>query len=325
MRLAPFALLAAFPGPCGWNASAPPDSGDSGLTPSESNLSEDGSSRPIPDSWDRDDPVHVCTRWQTDRLADDEGSWTGAVDSCDAGDNVLGRENALRRINLMRWLARLPDDVGTDRDRDDAAQQCALMMHAQGALSHDPGGSWACSSPDGASAAAASVLASAPAVLGIDLFMVDDGNADTLGHRRWLLSNSLGRAGIGATSAYSCVWVVDDRGTGSNTWTAWPAPGPFPLQAMAPVDGFSTSLDDTGWTVQSDIHDLTDAQIDLWQDGDWMPLVEWNLQPWTGSRSAVAFRPDGWRSKAGSTYTVQIKGGDTVILYSVYLTDCAVY
>ncbi|MFY0532355.1 CAP domain-containing protein [Nannocystis pusilla] len=78
-----------------------------------------------------------------------EGTWSGAVAGCQAGDTgAPGRDNALRLINLYRWLAGLPA-VGHDAGLNAKAQQCALMMHANGQLSHDPPMQWDCYSADG--------------------------------------------------------------------------------------------------------------------------------------------------------------------------------
>ena len=251
-----------------------------------------------------------------------EGAWSGDTGTCATGDNAESRASSLQQINLMRWLARMPANVVTTSERDQAAQQCALMMHAQGALSHEPGAAWSCHTARGAEAAAESVLASAPAGAAIDLFFLDDGNEATLGHRRWLLSNELRTAGIGSTSLFSCVWVTEGDGQLVRDWIAWPPPGDVPAGVMTPSPYSDLSLDDTGWTVQSDTLDLNGVLVQVWEDGVARAVRSWSLAENYGSRSAVAFAPVGWRAQAGHAYAVNLTGPGVDVRYEVRLTDC---
>ena len=275
------------------------------------------------EGWDRSSAADVCAVWTRARAARSEGAWSGRADECRTGDNAVGRAYALHEVNLTRWLAGLPDRVETDPDLDYATQQCAVMMHGQGALSHTPPGDWACFTSRGAVAAEASLLASAPAVAAVDLYLIDKGHPDTLGHRRWLLSNTLETTGIGTTNQFSCLWVVDGSGEDAGLpWVAWPPPGPIPAELLRPSELSSLGLDDTGWTVQSDAFDLSGGTARVWEDGVERPVQTWDLAPWVGSRSALAFAPQGWESRAGAVYDVRIQGGGTTIEYRVEPTDC---
>ncbi len=117
----------------------------------------------------------VCDRWNADRRARDEGTWTGSVADCDPGD-VLdpGRENTLRQVNLYRWLAGLPA-VATDAAKNASAQACALIMHANDTIEHVVPSSWRCREPLGAQSAGLSNLATTPGVEALDLYMTDEG------------------------------------------------------------------------------------------------------------------------------------------------------
>src|SRR5690606_35193141 len=89
-------------------------------------------------------PEGVCARWNADRADMSEGSWSGEVSSCSPGDvSAPGRDNALRLVNLYRFLAALPE-VDHDPERNQKAQACALMMDANQSLSHTPPTSWSC-------------------------------------------------------------------------------------------------------------------------------------------------------------------------------------
>jgi hypothetical protein len=248
-----------------------------------------------------------------------EGAWSGSVGSCDAGDIAAsGRENALRLVNLYRWLCDLP--AVTDDDAKNAGnQECALMMDANGDLNHYPPTTWTCYTEAGAGSAGQSNIATAPAVSAVDLYMVDPGNPTTIGHRRWILSNSLGPIGIGSTSSYSCMNVLYGSGSAGAAWTAWPPPGPVPFEAFAPS---WTSVDQTGWTVQSDSIELSGADVTVTMDGDELPVTVTALLSGYGSSSAISFIPSGWSTAAGNTYHVSLSGISSTIEYDVEVVDC---
>ena len=63
------------------------------------------------------------------------------------------------RINYFRAMAGLPGDVVFDTTWNAQCQEAALMMIAEGNLSHSPPTGWACYSADGATAAGKSNLA----------------------------------------------------------------------------------------------------------------------------------------------------------------------
>lgn len=240
--------------------------------------------------------------------------------SCDAGDVTSnGRDNALRQVNLFRWFADLPA-VGLDGGRNTMAQDCALMMHANHRLSHSPPPSWNCYTDDGATAAGSSNIATTPGVQAVDMYIQDWGNEATMGHRRWILSNSLGPIGVGSTSEYSCMWVLYGSGSAGAAWTAWPPPGDFPIQA---VNMSWIHLDSTGWTVQSDSINLDPAAVSITLDGTPMPVDKVVLRGGYGSSSAINMIPRGWESEVGRTYHVDLTGISTHISYDVHIVDCS--
>jgi hypothetical protein len=266
-----------------------------------------------------DPTAELCMRWNADRADLGEGTWSGSVSACDPGDiSADARANALRVANLYRWIADLPP-VTTDPERDAKAQACALMMTANGTLSHTPPPEWTCFSADGSEGAGSSNIAGSPGVFAVDLYMVDDGNATTLGHRRWLLSNSLGPTGIGSTDAYSCMWTLGGSGNVGAQWTAWPPPGPFPLAAgQLPW----TSMDLTGWSIQSDTIDFASAQVEITAGDEVLPVTISVLESGYGSTFAISMIPQGWTMAAGTTYHVRIAGVGEPIEYDVDVVAC---
>lgn len=303
------------------SASGPSTSGDATSDTHETDTAgeTDTSGGSTTGSYDPEDAQMVCARWTEDRADMNEGTWSGSVAGCSPGDiSEDGRANALKIMNLYRWLADLPP-VTTSPERDALAQACALLMHANKTLSHSPPTSWTCYSGEGAEGAGSSNISPYPGVSSVDLYMADPGNDTTLGHRRWILSNSIGPTGLGSTDAYSCMWTLGGSNDAGMPWTAWPAPGPFPHEAMvaswAPVD-------ETGWSIQSDVIDLAGAQVEITADGAPLSVSVTQLQGGYGSASAISIIPQGWVSQPGTTYDVSVTGISQPIEYQVYMVDC---
>ncbi len=280
----------------------------------------DGGTHPDGGQPDAGRAALVCARWTADRADLTEGTWSGDVAACEPGDNPHGRANALENLNLYRFLADLPP-VQTDPVRDAKAQACALMMHANMQLSHGPATNWTCYTEDGAEAAGASNLSPTPGVRGVDLYMVDPGNPTTIGHRRWILAPRLGPVGLGTTSSYSCMWVTGGSGTATRPFVAFPPPGPFPLEAFS-SSPFGSTVNDTGWTLQSDSIALGSAQVAVTSNGEALPVVVTQLQGGFGSSHALRFNPQGWLPQAGRSYAVSVTGVTAPFGYTVDVISC---
>lgn len=231
--------------------------------------------------------------------------------------------NALRILNLYRFIADLPA-VTLDATKSQAAQECALMMDANNMLSHTPPMTWACYTQNGATAAGRSNISTGRAVVSIDMYMSDYGNATTIGHRRWFLSNGLGPVGIGGTTGASCHHVIGGTGTANKPWMAWPPPGPVPLEAIA-IPG-QPSIDNTGWTVQSSssAYNVTNATVTVTDNGTDKPVMTTTLGQNYGSTYAIRFNPLGWTTQAGHSYQVSVMGPSltTPISYTVDVVAC---
>jgi hypothetical protein len=247
-----------------------------------------------------------------------EEPWNGDVASCNGGDmSMASRDTALRLVNLYRYIAGLPA-VTTDPARNQQDQACALMMQANNTINHSPPNTWTCYTAEGAKAAGSSNLAGTGAIAAVDSYMLDPGNATTLGHRRWILSNSLGPIGIGSTAKYSCMWTLSGTGKAGKPWMSWPSPGAFPLQAFATS---RQSIDTTGWSLQSDSINLAGAQVSVTFNGASQPVTVTQLEPNYGSRYAIRFNPMGWNAAAG-TYHISVTGIPTPIEYDVNVVSC---
>ena len=153
--------------------------------------------------------------------------------------------------------------VGYDAASDDEATAAALIMAANGALSHEPSPSWKCWSASGARGAGSSNLllnmtsdVSFPANdTGLVAQWLIEGGGDELGHRRWLLDPYLTRTALGRVTQVlpdgsridAAVMKVFDL-SGEGPWPAqvpefiaWPQ-GDYPRSLFSPAARLSFTV-----------------------------------------------------------------------------------
>jgi uncharacterized protein YkwD len=130
-------------------------------------------------------------------------------------------QRVLATLNEIRALHRLPAATYNAAD-EPAVQQSALMMAANGALSHNPPASWNCYTTAGATAAGQSNIYLGTGGLrysrDADLmtgWLTDTNNivANNIGHRRWLLHPFLSTIAYGRTAG---VWQSSNRADGAS-------------------------------------------------------------------------------------------------------------
>jgi uncharacterized protein YkwD len=171
----------------------------------------------------------------------------GSLTDCQAGQSSDASNQAtLTAMNYVRSLAGLAP-VTLNGSLNASAQAAALMMSANGALSHDPSPSWKCYSSAGAAAAGRSNLAlSYPSITSgqiIDLYMDDPGTTNTaVGHRRWILNPFTTQVGTGSTATANALSVIGPRSSArpNPRWVGWPTAGYFP-NAIEPNGRWSLS------------------------------------------------------------------------------------
>lgn len=187
-------------------------------------------------------------------------SWTGHHDGCDAGTSDPSfRSATIDRVNFYRAMAGVSATVTEDAELSAKAQEAAIMMSAEGRLSHEPGPAYACYNPTGAEAAANSNLylgRNGPTA--IDGYIEDPGedNAD-VGHRNTILHPPTRRMGVGDVDrselGYSAnaLWVFDNRvfdeGVAghqspmreADRFVAWPPRGYVPAPLIHPRWSFT--------------------------------------------------------------------------------------
>jgi uncharacterized protein YkwD len=160
--------------------------------------------------------------------------WSGDIASCVAGAPSEATQQAtLDSVNYVRGLAGL-GPVRLDARASAEAQAAALMMAANGELSHSPTRYWRCSTPEGIAGAGRSNLSmGATAARAVTGYMHDDGsNNQAVGHRTWLLQPGLASIGIGSTPSTNAIAVfgegVEYLHPAPEAIIRWPNAGSFP-------------------------------------------------------------------------------------------------
>ena len=197
----------------------------------------------------------VINFYQIDYKASDgvDSGWTGNRDGCNPGTTTAAFKSAIvNRINYFRNMAGVPSITGLRDEYNQKAQQAALMMSVNNALSHDPPNNWLCYTTEGDDAAGSSNLylgVYGPAA--ISGYIVDPGGGNYfVGHRRWILypqTQFMGTGDIPGTGGRpsNALWVFDrDNMWGARpetreSFVAWPPPGYVPYQVVYPRWSFS--------------------------------------------------------------------------------------
>lgn len=171
----------------------------------------------------------------------------GSVLGCLPGLSSLSTNaGTLASLNFVRSMAGLAP-VSFSSTMNAAAQKAALIMAANGNLSHYPSSGWKCWTSAGATAASKSNLALAyPSLKAgqiIDLYMDDPGSTNTAaGHRRWILNPFSTVMGTGSTEVANALTVIGPTSANrpNPRWVGWPTAGYFP-NALEPGGRWSLS------------------------------------------------------------------------------------
>ena len=194
------------------------------------------------DTWDRE-AVLAGFDAEFDRQEPDPG-WTGDLARCIAGTTSQQfRASVTQRVNWYRQMAGL-NPVAENPEYSAAAQQAALIMAAEGELSHHPNADWACYTQIGANAARSNLHLGSYGTSAINSYMRDSGSNNlAVGHRRWILYPQVREIGTGdilpgrnrAVNALHTFGlpradtrqVREERG-----FVAWPSPGYTPYTVV---------------------------------------------------------------------------------------------
>jgi hypothetical protein len=164
----------------------------------------------------------------------------GSTSSCQPFTTSAARQQATAdAINLARGLVG-ESAIHFTAKYNDLAARVALMMAANGTLSHDPPRTWSCWTQAGHDAAARSNIAlssTVPTASGLaELYLDDAGASNTaVGHRRWLLRPEATSMGSGnaqgswfGNALYVITFADDNAKAPARPYYAWPSAGWFP-------------------------------------------------------------------------------------------------
>lgn len=279
-------------------------------------------------SWDPGDRTAVVAAWARHYLpSEDYGDhigWNGDVDMCLA-DTVSDelQDDTLRRINWFRAQAGVSADIVGSADLDARAQEAALIMAKQGALSHTPATSFPdnpCLSTDGNQGAANSNLALGIEGPGaIDFLMRETGNNNSaVGHRRWTLYLRQQRMGNGAIprtddhlAAHAQYVFGGFKASPPAQAVAWPNEGFVPWQVV-PDDGDTP----TRWSFSYPGANFAGASVTverLGPGGGFLAVTKENVAVGFGDNT-IAWRLDGVpdeKPESDITYRVLVSGVTT--------------
>lgn len=172
--------------------------------------------------------------------------WTGSSGKCRLGKESAASRKATRRaVNFVRALNQL-DEVKLNKKLNKKALRTALLMHANGKLSHAPSKAtfskcWSSSEKLAASRSNLYLsrgygtdLAPSTGARAIVGYMHDTGAGNiAVGHRRWILNPSTRVMATGSTSAANALTVFGTKTSSraaTPTFLEWPAKNWFPTQ-----------------------------------------------------------------------------------------------
>jgi hypothetical protein len=269
------------------------------------------------------DPDTVCARWNEDFPTTVDVPFTADTDTCGPGTHEAAAvQDALRRINLYRWLAGV-SSVELDDTLTEQAQACAVLQASNSEpISHAPPESWACYSEQGATGAlgniGSGIGSAADAVSG---FIADfgDANADVLGHRSRELEPRRQTVGIGfALLERSAACTTDTFSTSdavSDSVLAWPPPGTVPAEVIAPQNNFGYAIQ---WSLEFDAIGASSPLLVI-EESDAESNIPVRVVPRAGG---VVFDLQD-EVHYPSTYRVEVvNGAGQTLRYRVRLVQC---
>lgn len=181
--------------------------------------------------------------------------WTGTHSPIDPGTTSAAyRAAVIRRVNLFRAFAGVPDNVVENPTLSAKCQEAAMMMSVAEMLDHYPTVETYPDyfTADGAEAAGKSNLyLGREGPIAIDGYIQDPGNNNiSVGHRNWILDPERAEMGTGdipregSNRAANALWVVGAEQSDPTTrydYVAWPSAGYFPSDLVYPRWSFKQS------------------------------------------------------------------------------------
>ncbi len=188
-------------------------------------------------TWDRH-AVTVATEAEFGRVLPQSGS-TADIRACYAGSTSDEfRASVAQRANWYRRMAGLEPLVEV-AEQSTIAQHGALVLAAEGTLTHHPPPTASCYSDTAASGAAGSSIACCGSSASVvDLYIADPGQHNLpVGHRRDILDREASTIGIGQVGGFNALRTGSTDGhlpglREPRKFVAWPSSGFFPASRV---------------------------------------------------------------------------------------------
>lgn len=251
------------------------------------------------------------------------------VPRCEAGtlrkDSKAGFVRALNAVRALHGLSA----VGYDTASDGEVTAAALIMAANGNLSHEPPPNWKCWTAAGAHGAGSSNLlvnmASDASAYADDAGLVAqwliEGGGDELGHRRWILDPYLGKTSLGRVTQIlpdgsridAAVMKVFEFSTDAGpaayvpAFVAWPQ-GDYPQRLFSPAARLSfTVVAGPPESYERGTVDFSQAEVTVRDGNTSLPVsaVESDNEGY-GVANCLSWRVAGLRP--GRRYVVTVSG-----------------
>ena len=152
----------------------------------------------------------------------------------------------------------------------------------------------------------------------------DSSNISRVGHRRWVLNPSMGKAGFGYAGRYTAMYAHDRSNTSANQYgVAWPA-------QMMPVSYFDSNYPwsiSMGRFVDSSSVRVTLKTAEGWTNLEFLPkLCGWiflckQRQLWTDRLASSSGQPGVGNYESGDVFEVNITGLTSPVSYTVTFFD----
>ncbi len=248
-------------------------------------------------------------------------------------------DSAVRLLNMVRFAAKLPADVVLSTEWSDYAQHAAMVSYVNDELSHYP--KKPSDMTDALYSKAASGAQTSNIYYGLNyadpeevrdtiLGYMDDSdpyNIAVLGHRRWLLSTTLDKVGVGyitdGSKTYSAVKVFDStykENTLDYDFIAWPSPGQFPVVFFGTHIAWSvhpnSNVYDNSRTgeIEVQLENKVTGHVEIFKQDEIRVVSDTSQKYYNidvngyGEPFAIIFRPDQMTLSDNQTYHVIVSG-----------------
>jgi hypothetical protein len=252
----------------------------------------------------------------------------------------------LDAVNLVRFIAGVPDDVELDDEYIDLCQHGAVLLNANNVLTHYP--AKPANMPQNffnkgyeatTNANIATVQLPSRSVY---LYMEDDdaSNYTVVGHRRWILHPFMKKTGFGVGATEMGVmystdgWSWSSSSTVDYEYIAWPSPGAFPLTFINNNTPWSITVNAQKYgtpnynNVVVTLKDLTRGTVWTFSENtvnqpNTLRTMYFNVNTQgTGIANAIIFRPNlssSFQYSDGDELEVTVTGLNMPLNYTVKL------